>query len=85
MPSLLIRTASTAIFNTDHTRLGKAIKPVVAAHPGESGIYPLRDARDAFAARALLARAAQRTLDLRYYIWRQNLSGTLLFGQTLGT
>jgi hypothetical protein len=33
-----------------------AIHPMVAAHPGLSGIYPLPDARDAFAARQLLAR-----------------------------
>ena len=79
LPSLVNRTASTVIFNTGDTRLGKALEPVVAAHPEESGIYPLRDARDAFAARALLARAAERTLDLQYYIWREDLSGTLLF------
>jgi putative cardiolipin synthase len=79
LPSLQNRTVSTALFNTGDTRLGKGIAPLVAAHPGESGIYPLRDARDAFAARALLARAAQRTLDLQYSIWRQDLSGSLLF------
>jgi len=39
----------------------------------------LPDARDAFAARALLARAAERSLDVQYYIWRRDLTGTLLF------
>ncbi|MEO5606022.1 MAG: phospholipase D family protein, partial [Polaromonas sp.] len=33
---------------------------------------------DAFAARALLASAAQRTLDVQYYIWHPDLSGKLL-------
>ena len=42
---------------------------MVDAHPGISGIYPLPDARDAFAARALLAQSAERTLDVQYYIW----------------
>ena len=51
---------------------------MVAAHPGLSGIYSLPDARDAFAARELMARAAERTLDIRYYIWRNDVSGTLL-------
>ncbi len=27
----------------------------------------------------LLAEAAQRTLDVQYYIWRDDMSGTLLF------
>jgi putative cardiolipin synthase len=51
----------------------------VAAHPGESGIHALRDAREGFAARALLAEAAERSLDVQYYIWRKDLTGTLLF------
>jgi putative cardiolipin synthase len=51
----------------------------VAAHPSRSGIYPLRDARDAFAARVLLASHAHRTLDAQYYIWRNDVTGALLF------
>jgi cardiolipin synthase C len=51
---------------------------MVAAHPGLSGIYTLLDARDAFAARSLLTQTAERTLDIRYYIWRSDVSGTLL-------
>jgi putative cardiolipin synthase len=61
------------------TRLGRAIGPRAAANPAQSGIWPLDEGRDAFAARLLLARAADRTLDLQYYIWRRDLSGMLLF------
>jgi putative cardiolipin synthase len=61
------------------TRLGRAIGPRAAANPALSGIWPLDEGRDAFAARLLLARAADRTLDLQYYIWRRDLSGMLLF------
>lgn len=78
LSSLENRTASTAIFNTGDTKLGRGISPLVESHPGTSGIYPLSDARDAFAARALLAQAAERTLDLQYYIWHGDMSGTLL-------
>jgi len=42
--------------------------PLVEAHPGFYGIYPLPDSRDAFAARARLAKIAERTLDFQYYI-----------------
>lgn len=52
----------------DDTPLGRAIAPRVARHPGLAGIHALADAYDAFAARMLLARAAQRTLDVQYYI-----------------
>jgi cardiolipin synthase C len=61
------------------TRLGRSCEPVALAHPGLSGIVPLADGHDAFAARALLADAADRTLDVRYYIWHNDMSGTLLF------
>ena len=61
------------------TRLGRACLPLVQAHPGCSGIVALPEGRDAFAARALLADAAEHTLDVRYYIWRNDMSGILLF------
>lgn len=60
------------------TRLARAIAPQVAAHPGTSGVYPLADGRDAFAARVLLTRFADRTLDVQYYIWDNDKTGTLL-------
>jgi putative cardiolipin synthase len=79
LPPLENRPASTADLNTGATRLGRAISPRVAAHPGTSGIYWLTDARDAFAARVLLAQEAERTLDVQYYIWHNDMTGTLLF------
>jgi len=65
--------------DTSSTTLGKAVSPQVTLHPGQSGIHALADAHDAFAARMLLARAAERSLDVQYYIWRKDLTGTLLF------
>ncbi|WP_232831163.1 phospholipase D family protein [Peristeroidobacter agariperforans] len=56
----------------------RSVLPRVRLHPGKSGIVELRDGRDAFAARGLLADAAERTLDIQYYIWRNDMSGTLL-------
>jgi cardiolipin synthase C len=61
------------------TRLGRSVGPRARQHPGQSGIVELRDGRDAFAARVLLADTAERTLDLQYYIWRNDMSGALLF------
>ena len=78
LPSIANRPASTVITETNATRLGRALAPLLEAHPRVSGVYPLRDARDAFAARYLLAGAAEVSLDVQYYIWRNDLSGTLL-------
>ncbi len=79
LPSLEGRTVSMAVTDTHDTRLGRALTALAADHPGKSGIHPLPDGRDAFTARALLAAAAERTLDVQYYIWHKDMSGTLLF------
>ncbi len=70
---------SHALTDTADTTLGRTLVPLAAAHPGASGIFPLRDAGDAFAARLQLARAAERSIDLQYYIWHDDDSGRMLF------
>lgn len=79
LPPLENRTQSVALQDTADTRLGSALQPLVAAHPGRSGILPLANGHDAFAARVRLAEAAQRSLDLQYYIWRNDVTGAMLF------
>ena len=78
------RTTTLALADSGTTRLGQAIGPLAAAHPGLSGVMALPDGRDAFAARALFARAAERSLDVQYYIWRDDLTGLLLFDELRG-
>lgn len=79
LPPLEGRVASTSFVQTDDTRLGKALMPLTMAHPGLAGIHALADGRDAFAARAVLAQAADRSLDVQYYIWRDDTTGRLMF------
>lgn len=80
LPSLENRTESISLTPAQaaSTDLGRAVGPALAAHEGLAGIYPLSDAHMAFAARMDLIRSAQRTLDIQYYIWRNDLTGTLL-------
>lgn len=65
------------------TRLGRSLAEQVGDHPGESGSHPLYDPLDAFAARYLLTHAAERTLDVQYYIWGDDLTGTLMLNALL--
>jgi hypothetical protein len=74
LPSLEGRIHSVVLEHTADTRLGRAVVPLARAHLGTSGVVPLADGRDAFAARALLADAAERTLDVQYYIWHADMS-----------
>jgi len=83
LPSLDGRSQSVAETATTDTLIGRALADRIAAHPGKSGIYGLTEPREAFAARMVLADAAERTLDVQYYIWRADMSGTLLFNALL--
>ena len=85
LPPLAGRSTSAALElpAARDTQLGRALSPELAAHPGLSGIHALDHPHDAFAARVLLARAAERTLDVQYYIWRGDTTGTLLLAELL--
>nr|WP_255675932.1 phospholipase D family protein [Pusillimonas sp. MFBS29] len=63
---------------TQNTRLGQAIVPLTGKHQGLTGIHLLSRPNDAFAARMLLTKAAERSLDIQSYIWRKDTSGILL-------
>jgi putative cardiolipin synthase len=58
--------------------LDRQIAPLLEAHPAESGFALVSDGTEAFALRALAARAASRSLDAQYYIWNEDLTGLLL-------
>jgi len=78
LPPNTARQASEALSDTADTRLGRALAVAVASHPGKTGIHALGSGRDAFTARVLLARAAERSLDVQYYILRDDVTGGLL-------
>lgn len=60
------------------TALDQDIGPLLVEHPGQTGALLLSDGVDAYAARALSAQKAERSLDLMYYIWHDDLTGRLL-------
>ncbi len=79
LPPLEPRTPSTHLVATGDTPLGRGIAATRTGRPHDlSGVHMLMSGREAFASRILLARAAVRSLDVQYYIWHNDLSGTLL-------
>jgi putative cardiolipin synthase len=79
LPSLEGRIASTAIVDTAGTRLGRTVAAAVAANPGKTGVHAISEPHDAFAARVLLAAAAEKSIDVQYYVWHGDQVGYLLF------
>jgi putative cardiolipin synthase len=66
------------------TALGRQVQAGAVRHPpAQSGFRLLSSSADAFAARVELIRAAQRSLDLQYYIIHNGLSTRLLLKELL--
>lgn len=64
---------------TADTELDRRVQRLLDAQPaGHSAAVLVADAQDAFLVRALSARAAERSLDIQYYIWNPDLTGHLL-------
>jgi cardiolipin synthase C len=73
------RPPATYVEDTSETTLARRFDPLLAARSGLSGVLPLTEGRDAFGMRLALASVAERTLDAQYFIWHDDLAGTLLF------
>jgi len=65
------------------TPIDRALAPLLTAHPDLCGAALLADGARAFAARALTARSAGRSLDLQYYYWRKDTAGRLLMREII--
>jgi len=83
LPDTSNRTRSSAINDGTSTYLGRVFTAGLAGSPGKTGVLLLPDGRDAFAARALLARKAEKSIDLQYYMYHQDTVGNLLTYEVL--
>ena len=69
---------SVALAEPSETNLGSQFVRAARLHPGDSGFRIISVGADGFRARAQLIDAAQRTLDLQYYIFRGDATGRML-------
>jgi len=62
--------------DTSETRLGNLVEPEVARQPaGQSGFFPMNDGVDALAARLLLAERTEKSIDVQYYLIKNDVVG----------
>ena len=83
LPKLVERTESAAYLSPLETSLGKRLDTEIRDHPGESGILLLDRGRDAFRFRVALIRAAERAIDLQYFIWNDDRTGNFMAARLL--
>lgn len=70
------RTESYTLTDTDDSYLGRQIAEAEYSFPsGHSGFHPLVDGVDALAARLLLARRAEKSIDVQYYLIKNDIVG----------
>ncbi|MBU3068877.1 phospholipase D family protein [Aestuariicella sp. G3-2] len=69
---------TTKIIDVQETALSRRVRHHTDQYPGQSGVYPLVSGKDALDARLALIAAAEKTLDLQYYIWHRDQTGKLL-------
>jgi putative cardiolipin synthase len=72
------RETSVALAHPEETRLGNQFLAAAREHDGRSGFRLITIGLDGFLARAQMIDAAERTLDLQYYIYRGDETGRLL-------
>ncbi|MEA3276526.1 MAG: phospholipase D family protein [Pseudomonadota bacterium] len=83
LPEDVERPTSYAYPDTDDTRLGQSRRDEIRRHSGESGFLLLGNGLDAFVARAVLANAAERSIDAQYYLLHNDLTGRLFIDQLI--
>ncbi|HEY0747848.1 MAG TPA: phospholipase D family protein [Steroidobacteraceae bacterium] len=69
---------SVAFAHPEETTLGRQFAAAAQRHPGSSAFHIINAGADGFRIRAEMIDAAQRTLDLQYYIFRGDETGRLL-------
>ncbi len=78
LPVNVDRPVSHAMTDTASTRLASRVSDLAAAHPNESGFHLLQNGLNAFVARMVLAKAAEHSIDLQYYLYHKDLTGKML-------
>jgi len=77
------RPPSYALAPAHGTPLARQVETRLAAHPGQSGFRMLALNTEALASRLELADAADRSIDLQYYIFANDISGRMVASRLL--
>jgi cardiolipin synthase C len=72
------RVASVALAHPEQTTLGARFSALASAHSGASGFHILTAGVDGLLTRVQIIDAAQKTLELQYYIFRGDTTGHLI-------
>ena len=83
IPTKAVDTEPPVSVSYTDSKLNKIFITAVGEHDGESGFILLRNGEQALNERLSLAKIAEHTIDVQYYIWNSDRSGRLLMGKLL--
>jgi len=79
----IVRTPSTALQQTELTSASQFIQADLEKHPGKSGFILLDSGEKAFTSRNAMTQVAEKTIDVQYYIWADDITGAILINQLI--
>jgi putative cardiolipin synthase len=77
------KSESQALAHPEETTLGRKLEPRAKAHNGLSGFRLFASGSDALSLRVQMTDSAERTLDVQYFIFKEDDSGKLLMSALL--
>ena len=77
------KTYSELMANTADTSLGQDVGRWLETHDGLSGFYPLSQGMDALGVRLQLAERAEKSIDLQYFLVKNDTAGAVLLKSLL--
>ncbi len=72
------KSYSIAIPSTEETSLGRYAAYKTTQYDGRSGFYPLNEGMDALGVRIRLAERAQKSIDLQYFLMKNDTAGAVM-------
>ena len=77
------KTYSETLTDMGNTRLGREVSRWVDEHGGLSGFYPLNQGMDALGVRLRLAEIAEKSIDLQYFLMKEDTAGSVMMNALL--
>ena len=72
------KSTSHSFDNVSETSIGKDVAEWVSKHGGSSAFYPLSEGMDALGVRLRLAEQAEKSLDLQYFLMKDDTAGAVM-------
>lgn len=77
-PLSIVKTETYSNVDNFNTTLHQKVLPYTQANPNKTAFYPLGDGQAALLARLAIIESAQKTVDVQYYIYRDDATSNLL-------